>query len=554
MRSSIVSGILTLACAGLAAAHQGPDLLNQGCRPLSKRSTNPVGLQKRQITSSGGEGQSVSSSGGASAAKYTCDPNSCQLPKCHCADTNPPGGLDPKDTPQFIVFTADDAVQSYTINSVNQFLAQRKNPNGCSPLMSYYVSLQYTNYSMVTELYVNGNDVGDHTMTHQEQPATNQEIDGNLITLNALSGIPYKSIIGYRAPFLNYSRANLEHLAATGFTYDSSSTASVPVTDPNTDAFWPYTLDNGMANDCNSVDNICAGQPKLPGFWEVPMYAIFDSRGAAGAHLMDPWLDSNNASDVLEWMKSTFTDHYNGKRQPFGVYTHPIHLASGYPGLQDPKDQINMLNQFLDWATTSQEMQNVWIISNKQLISWMQNPVPASQLNTLDAFKCQTPNVEQHICNGFAKNDDLLEHCISNTAGDPLNNSPFYTCYGCPQTTPSPQQPNPPQKNNDGSLRTRIANNCDTPWWDPIAGKCLCSGSSCAFTDSTRAIGPNGSNLTSSGSTDTGSSASSASASSDPYRNFSGALSSDPFSAAGMAGWIVSAAAALAAGAMVFMA
>ncbi|GAC98663.1 candidate polysaccharide deacetylase [Pseudozyma hubeiensis SY62] len=544
MKPTIVSSLLALACAGVATAHGG-DLLNQGCRPIAKRSLD---LQRRQLTQSGGEGQTVTAGGGASAARYSCDPNTCKLPKCHCADTNPPGGLDPKDVPQFIVFTADDAVQDYTINSVNQFLAQRKNPNGCTPVMSYYVSLNYTNYAQVTELYVNGNDVADHTMTHQEQPATNAEIDGNLITLNALAGIPYKSIIGYRAPFLNYSRANLEHLANTGFTYDSSSTASVPVTDPNTDAFWPYTLDNGMANDCSSVADICGGQPKLPGFWEIPMYAIFDQRGAAGAHLMDPWLDSSNASDVLSWMKNTFTDHYNGKRQPFGVYTHPIHLAKGYPGLTDPVDQINMLNEFLDWATTSADMQNVWIISNKQLMAWMQNPVPASQLNTLDAFKCQKPNAG-HICNGFQENNDLLEHCISNTAGDALNNSPFYTCYGCPVTTPSPQQPNPPQKNNDKSVRTRIPANCDTAFWDPINARCTCNGSGCAFDDSTRPIGPNGSNLTSSGSSNTGSSSgSSPSASSDPYRTFgSGAgrtTSSSVF------GWAASVVAAAVGGAM----
>jgi hypothetical protein len=31
----------------------------------------------------------------------------------------------------FIVFTADDAIQSYTINAVNNLLAGRKNPNNC---------------------------------------------------------------------------------------------------------------------------------------------------------------------------------------------------------------------------------------------------------------------------------------------------------------------------------------------------------------------------------------------------------------------------------------
>jgi len=50
----------------------------------------------------------------------------------------------------FVVFTADDAVQSYTLDAVNQFLAHRQNPNGCTPKMTYYVSLNFTNYTLVT--------------------------------------------------------------------------------------------------------------------------------------------------------------------------------------------------------------------------------------------------------------------------------------------------------------------------------------------------------------------------------------------------------------------
>jgi hypothetical protein len=50
----------------------------------------------------------------------------------------------------FVVFTADDAVQSYTLGSVNQFLAHRQNPNGCAPKMTYFTSLNYTNYTLVT--------------------------------------------------------------------------------------------------------------------------------------------------------------------------------------------------------------------------------------------------------------------------------------------------------------------------------------------------------------------------------------------------------------------
>ncbi|WAR54500.1 hypothetical protein PtB15_18B244 [Puccinia triticina] len=166
------------------------------CRPI----------QKRQLVSSGEGGATNGPSSTPQSAGYTCDPNSCKLPSCQCASTSPPGGLNPKDVPQFIIFTADDAIQSYTINSVNQFFAQRKNPNGCAPKMTYFVSLNYTNYSMVTDWYVAGNEIADHTMTHVGSAPVN-EIDGKIIALNSLSGIPISAIQGFRAPYLNYTFA-----------------------------------------------------------------------------------------------------------------------------------------------------------------------------------------------------------------------------------------------------------------------------------------------------------------------------------------------------------
>lgn len=144
---------------------------------------------------------------------------------------------------------------------------------------------------------------------------------------------------------------------------------------------------------------------------------------------MDPYLDDPDASNVREWYQNTFMEHYNGNRQPFGLYNHPIHrelsylttsssrasyvfkaihltpslivhynpiihlfqpyrytlavltlclygtVATGYPGVEDPIEQRNMINDFLDFAQTQQ---NVWIVTNQQLLAWMRNPVPVS--------------------------------------------------------------------------------------------------------------------------------------------------------------------------------
>ncbi|TDL28107.1 hypothetical protein BD410DRAFT_782072 [Rickenella mellea] len=452
------------------------------------------------------------------AAGYSCDASKCKLPNCACASTSPPGGLQPSEVPQFIVFSADDAVQSYTLDAVNQFLAQRQNPNGCRPKMTYFTSLNFTNYTLVTDWFVAGNEIADHTMTHVGTPPAD-EINGNLIALNALAGIPLSSITGFRAPFLNFTGDTLKLLKNAGFTYDSSAAASIPVTDPGTDAFWPYTLDNGLANNCLSTPDICKGQPQLPGFWEIPMYAFFDNAGVNGPHLMDPWLDNANGETkpndtaTLLYMQNTFTAHYNNNRQPIGLYTHPIHLSKTYPGVNPSNSTINMINAFLDWA---QQQPNVWIVSNEQLLAWVRNPVPVSQLNTLDALKCSTPQVDAStkICNGIPQNENgLLSHCD-------FSDFPFYTCYGCPATEPTPDDPNPAQA-TDQPARFRLPTNCSTPFWDPIAGKCLCTSSTCQFTDNSRPIGPNGANLTGGGTGGAFTSAG-ASASSNPFVPFNG--------------------------------
>ncbi|KAG6855526.1 hypothetical protein H0H87_001566 [Tephrocybe sp. NHM501043] len=335
-------------------------------------------------------------------------------------------------------------------------------------------------------------------MTHVGTPSTD-EINGNLIALNALAGIPLSSITGFRAPFLAYNAQTLKNLAAAQFTYDSSAAASVPVTDPDTDAYWPYTLDNGMANNCLTNTDTCKGEPKLPGLWEIPMYAFFDDRGVAGPHLMDPWLDAANGATkvnntaTLDYMKKTFTDHYNNNRQPIGLYTHPIHVSRSYPGSTVQQDMIDMINAFLDWA---QEQQNVWIVSNEQLLEWVRNPVPISELNSVNALKCSTPQVDASlkICNGIPQNENgILSHCA-------FPDFPFYTCYGCPKEAPTVNNPNPEQDVPDGEqARFRLPTNCSTPFWDPIGGKCICTSSTCAFVDNSRPIGANGANLTGGG-------------------------------------------------------
>lgn len=82
-----------------------------------------------------------------------------------------------------------------------------------------------------------------------------------------------------------------------------------------------------------------------------------------------------------------------------------------------------MINQFLDWA---QMQPNVWIITNLQLLEWVRNPVPISQLNDFEPFKCPVPQVNAKICNGVPADElGLVQNCA-------FADFPFMTCVSTP--------------------------------------------------------------------------------------------------------------------------
>jgi hypothetical protein len=96
-----------------------------------------------------------------------------------------------------------------------------------------------------------------------------------------------------------------------------------------------------------------------------------------------------------------------------------------------------MINEFLDWAQEQQDGEflrlffgdgclirgvSVWIVSTEQLLAWVQNPVPVSQLDSFEPLKCSTPQISQSICDGIPANEQgLLNHCA-------FPDFPWFTC------------------------------------------------------------------------------------------------------------------------------
>jgi hypothetical protein len=268
---------------------------------------------------------------------------------------------------------------------------------------------------------------------------------------------------GFRAPFLNYSKATFDNLAQEKFLYDSS-TSAVPG-----NAYWPYTLDYGLANDCWT--GICDQNVVAPGMWEIPMHAITESDDpAAKVYSMDPQI-AGTSDVVAGWLKNNFNRHYQGTRQPFGIFLHPIQV----------KDSANMFNEFFTWALGQKD---VWFVTNQQLLEWMKNPVPASQLADQPYMKCNIPAVGKEICNGL---DDTKSGTIDKGVLElcNFNSGAWSTCYGCPKTEPTVATPVPDRVVAAGTTgaRTAVPATCAMEWWDPVAAQCLCTSSNCTFTD-----------------------------------------------------------------------
>lgn len=290
--------------------------------------------------------------------------------------------------------------------------------------------------------------------------SSTEEVSGNRKAINAFSGIPYAKMTGFRAPFLNYSKSTFDILAQEKIQYDSSASATT------TDAYWPYTLDYGVANDCWT--GICTQGVAQPGMWEIPMHAIIDPQG--NAYSMDVQL-SGSASVVSQWLKDNFNRHYQGTRQPFGIYLHPVHVGNA----------TSLYNEFFAWAAAQKD---VWFVTNQQLLEWMKNPVPASEMANQPYMKCQQPAVGKEICNGL---DDSKAGSIDKGTLQACNfaTGSWSTCYGCPTANPSVTDPVPVRAVAAGQTgyRTPVPATCAMEWWDPVAAQCLCNSSNCTFTD-----------------------------------------------------------------------
>ncbi|XP_053620069.1 chitin deacetylase 8-like [Plodia interpunctella] len=303
-----------------------------------------------------------------------CDPEACKLPDCRCSNTEIPGGLEARDTPQFVLLTFDDAVNIINVETYRNTIYSRRNKNSCPAGVTFYINHEYTDYQIVNELYNQGFEIALHSVTHQTnqtywQEATYddmaREFGDQIIQMSHFANIPSDAIKGVRIPFLQMTgNASFQVMADFNLEYD----CTWPTVSHINPGLWPYTLDYASIQDC--VVPPCP-TASIPGPWVLPMVTWRDLNGTPCSMVDSCSAVPSTEEEWFQFILANFERHYMGNRAPFGFYIHEWYIS----------DNVNpqvrrALVRFLDLINN---LNDVFMVNSKEVIDWVKNPVPLDE-------------------------------------------------------------------------------------------------------------------------------------------------------------------------------
>lgn len=300
--------------------------------------------------------------------QYNCDPSTCKPPTCVCASRSPPGGLAPSNTPQMVMLTFDDAITPTTYAAVKQILDYgHENPNGCPIRTTWFATGTDTVCDLAYDYAVTrGHEIADHTLNHIGYPAIDEISNMRTLLAQNCAGISESQILGFRAPFLQYSPWSWQGLEALNFSYDCSVPEEAPELGMSIgNKFWPYTMNEGFAGKA-CWTGVCDYTGKYPNVWSIPMNTV-DEYDSSSPFFTRPvgTMDLTFPIDELnEYYTANFNANYYGNRAPFGIWLHAAWF------LVEP-GRIAWLNSFLSQILS---LPDVWVVSGQDVIAYMERP------------------------------------------------------------------------------------------------------------------------------------------------------------------------------------
>lgn len=297
---------------------------------------------------------------------------------------SPPGGLDPKNTPQFVLFTHDDAIMQDTYDAMTSVTDGQASLDGCPAVATMFTLVTGNDCELTAKLYDAGYEIADHTHSHKSvkgMPTAQLEKEtvGARAEL-AECGIPEGDILGFRAPYLETDIALRKMLFKNGFLYESSiiePTNGASLSQGEGKRVWPFQMDKGVPIDCSYFETEeCSTSERWPSMWQVPVWWLTQDGSEDG----EPYsMDYGDGSDAYDLLKANFDAAYKGNRAPLPIFIHTPWLTSG--------DNLSGVKKFVEYALSKP---NTYLVTIRQLLAWMENPVPADQL-TPEVLGCGNP-------------------------------------------------------------------------------------------------------------------------------------------------------------------
>ncbi|XP_041971428.1 chitin deacetylase 8-like [Aricia agestis] len=337
-----------------------------------------------------------------------CDEEKCQLPSCRCSSVSIPGGLQARDTPQFVLLTFDNAVDTINTATYRNLLYWRTNSNQCKAGATFFINHEYSDYTLINELYNQGYEIGLKSISHQ----TPQDYwrDADYETLMAefadqkkmmahFANIPESAITGMRSPFLQMAgNETYKVLASAGLTYDSSW-STIAYTDPG---LWPYTLDYESIQDCVTAPCPTAS---VPGAWVVPMIAWFDLLNIPCAMASSCFAppDYEDEEAWFKFMVTNFERHYLSNRAPFGLFFNEWFIRA-YPPVQ------RAFVRFLDLIN---ELNDTFMVSAKDVLEWVRDPIPIDEYRKKPCKTVQEAACRSTLCGPLSASHTELVYYMS---------------------------------------------------------------------------------------------------------------------------------------------
>ncbi|VDM63890.1 unnamed protein product [Angiostrongylus costaricensis] len=276
-----------------------------------------------------------------------------------------------------VILSFDDAITDRTINVYKSlFNGRHRNPNGCAIKGTFFISHQWNNYDQTQWLYGQGHEIALNSITHEtlankSKERWRHEMIGLKESLEAFSYVDKESIKGVRAPqLLIGGDAQFQMMEEEKLWYDNS----MPV---NEGPLWPQTLDHSLSWDCSGQN--CPRRPHK-GIWMVPLQLLQANNGIWHNTARAALKPTDSRSSVMQFLRNNFYRNYNTNRAPF-ILTADTDFLTYLPD----NGVVLAIN---DWLTEVGE-QDVYVVTVKQVISWMQTPVALSEASKFKPWQCE---------------------------------------------------------------------------------------------------------------------------------------------------------------------